>query len=151
MPREDASAKPSSLRPDIPPGIERIILKSLQKRAEDRYRSFREVRTELEHVYAELTGKKFARIDRTKLNCRRMRSTTAPSHSWTLNHEVEAERTFKKALQLDPHHPEAVYNAGLLEWSRSGNPDYDLIIKLEEVAKRRSMSVAGSNLWADAF
>ena len=36
---------PSSLRPDIPAGIEQIILKCLQKKAENRYQSFREVRS----------------------------------------------------------------------------------------------------------
>ena len=42
---------------------------------------------------------------------------------------IEAEQAFRKALQSDPHHPEAVYNTGLLEWSKTGNPDYELSYK----------------------
>ena len=52
---------PSSLRPDIPNGIEKIILKCLQKKAENRYKSFREIRAELATVYQEVTGKRFSR------------------------------------------------------------------------------------------
>ena len=137
---------PSSLRRDIPAGIEQIILKCLQKKPENRYQSFRDIRTELAYVYTELTGKRFSRDqpDEVKLLADALNNRAVSLLD--LNHEIEAERTLQQALQSDPHHPEAVYNAGLLEWSRTGNPDYELIIKLEEVAKTPEYVGRGSNL-----
>ncbi len=137
---------PSSLRPDIPKGIEKIILKCLQKKAENRYTSFRQVRAELAAVYEELTGKKFSREqpDEVKLLADALNNRAVSLLD--LNHEQEAEHALRKALQSDPHHPEAVYNTGLLEWSKTGNPDYELVIKLEEVAKTPEYVGRGANL-----
>ncbi len=137
---------PSSLRPDIPKGIEKIILKCLQKKADHRYESFRHIRAELETVYEELTGKKFSREqpDEVKLFADALNNRAVSLLD--LNHEQEADYALRHALQSDPHHPEAVYNTGLLEWSRTGNPDYELVLKLEEVAKTPEYVGRGANL-----
>ncbi|HTY25554.1 MAG TPA: protein kinase [Desulfomonilaceae bacterium] len=142
---------PSSLRSDLPIGLEHIILKCLQKRPEMRYSSFREVRADLSAIYRDLTGKKFPRQqpDEVKLLADALNNRAVSLMD--LNHYEEAEQTLKKALQSDPHHPEAVYNKGLLEWSKTGNPDYELAIRLEEVVKTPEYVGRGANLLGRCF
>jgi WD40 repeat protein/serine/threonine protein kinase len=127
--------RPRTLRETIPPQIEELILKCLNKNPADRYGSFREIREELAGIYEEICKKRFPREmpDEVKLY----------SDAWNnravslmdLNHEEEAEQALVRAVESDPHHPEAVYNLGLLDWQRTGNPDWELVMRLEEVVK----------------
>ena len=50
-----------------------------------------------------------------------------------LGRQEQAEKLFDEALTVDPHHPEATYNRGLLLW-RSGRMTDDVLVRqLEEV------------------
>ncbi len=138
--------RPRTLRETIPPQIEELILKCLSKNPADRYGSFREIREELAGIFEEICKKRFPREmpDEVKLY----------SDAWNnravslmdLNHEEEAEKAFLRAVESDPHHPEAVYNLGLLDWQRTRNPDWELVMRLEEVVKTPEYVGRGAHL-----
>jgi cytochrome c-type biogenesis protein CcmH/NrfG len=44
-----------------------------------------------------------------------------------------AEKRWQEALRLDPHHPEATYNWGLIRWRSAQMTDQKLVQRLREV------------------
>ncbi|MEW6112891.1 MAG: protein kinase, partial [Thermodesulfobacteriota bacterium] len=145
---EKAPPSPSSIRADVPPQLETIILKCLEKKPSDRYGSFREIRNELAGVYEEIFQKPYPRppADEVKLLADALNNRAVSLMD--LNHEEEAEAALRQALASDPYHAEAVYNLGLLDWSRTGNPDRALVVKLEEVSKTLEYRGRGAHLLA---
>lgn len=143
-----APPQPRSLRPDIPPPLEDIILKCLLKNPADRYASFLEIRQELVSAYTETFKRPFTREAPDEI---RLLSDALNNRSVSLldlYHHEEALATLDKALEDDPHHPEAVYNKGLLEWLRTKDPDWDVVVKLEEVVKTPEYVGRGADLLA---
>jgi WD40 repeat protein/serine/threonine protein kinase len=127
--------RPRSLRSSIPRSIENLILKCLNKNPADRYGSFREIRGELAQIYEEIYKRRFPREmpDEVKLFSDALNNRAVSLMD--LNHEDEAENALMRAVESDPHHPEAVYNLGLLDWYRTKNPDWELVKRMEEVVK----------------
>jgi WD40 repeat protein/serine/threonine protein kinase len=143
-----APPPPRSLRPDVPKPIEKIILKCLLKNPADRYASFLEIREELAVAYEEIFKKPFTREAPDEV---RLLSDALNNRSVSLldlHHHEEAIATLDKALEADPHHPEAVYNKGLLEWLRTKDPDWEVVVKLEEVVKTPEYVGRGADLLA---
>jgi len=143
---EKSPPPPSSIRADIPAQLESIILKCLEKRPSDRYGSFREIRNEMAGIYEEIFQKPYTRppADEVKLLADALNNRAVSLMD--LNHEEEAEAALRQALESDPYHAEAVYNLGLLDWSRTGNPDRALVVKLEEVSKTVEYRGRGAHL-----
>jgi WD40 repeat protein len=137
---------PSSLRRDMPPQLERVILRCLAKKPDDRYHSFLEMRRELEGIYKELFRRRYARERPDEVRLISDALNNRAVSLMDLNHEDEAETTLTSALQSDPHHAEAVYNLGLLGWMRTGNPDWDVVVRMEEVVKTPQYAGRGSHL-----
>jgi Tfp pilus assembly protein PilF len=54
-----------------------------------------------------------------------------------LGKKQEALATLERALQLDAHHPESVYNKALLEWRDESITDDEVVRRLKE-AKQAS-------------
>ena len=127
--------RPTSLRPDMPRQIEQLILRCLEKDPAARYWSFQEIREELAEIYARLFGKRFTRDQPDEVRLLADALNNRAVSLMDLNHAEEAELSLLKALESDPHHPEALYNKGILEWDRTGNPDWELVTRLEEVVK----------------
>jgi WD40 repeat protein len=138
--------QPRSLRKDIPKPIEGLILKCLSKSPDLRYASFHDVRETLEDIYEHLTHKKFPRERPDEVRLLSDALNNRAVSLMDLNHKDEALMTLKKALESDPHHPEAVYNRGLLEWFRTGDPNWDLVVLMEEVVKSLEYQGRGSYL-----
>lgn len=57
-----------------------------------------------------------------------------------LGDSAQAMVLFDEALSLQPHHPEATYNRGLLRWRAGEIADLDLVKELEEVRSTHSQS-----------
>ncbi len=138
--------EPSSLRKDIPKSVEALILECLNKHPSDRPVSFRHVRDELSRIYEEILDVKFPREppDEVKLFSDALNNRAVSLMD--LNHKEEAQIALARALESDPHHPEAVYNHGLLEWQRKNDPDWDLVMLMEEVIKTPEYQGRGAHL-----
>ncbi|MGB6067098.1 MAG: protein kinase [Desulfomonilaceae bacterium] len=138
--------RPSTFRSNIPTAIEEVILKCLRKDPADRYGSFRQIRQELTSIYEDICKTRFPREspDEVKLFSDALNNRAVSLMD--LNHEEEAEMAFMRAVESDPHHPEAVYNLGLLEWQRTRNPDRELVVRMEEVVKTPEYVGRGANL-----
>lgn len=139
---------PTSIRKEIPISIEKLILKCLNKDPEQRYASFRLVREELAYIYQRVCKKKYTREPPNELNLLSDALNNRAVSLMDLNHEDEAEAALKRALQADPHHPEAVYNLGLLHWIKTGSPDSDFAVRLDEVTKTPEYVGRGGTLLA---
>lgn len=112
-------AMPDSINPDVPPGLSAITMKCLEKDPGLRFESFEQIRTELEKIYSEMTGRSYEQpviqehfseedwinkgISLASLSCHR-----------------EAVLTFDRALSLNPMSLDAmIYKASsLLELER---------------------------------
>lgn len=138
--------RPSAFRAEIPSSIEEVILKCLRKHPNDRYSSFRQIREELTVIYEDIFKRKFSREapDEVKLIPDALNNRAVSLMD--LNHEDEAGRALVKALEADPHHPEAVYNMGIISWLATGNPDWELVVRLEEVIKAPEYIGRGAHL-----
>jgi WD40 repeat protein/serine/threonine protein kinase len=138
--------RPRSIRKEIPEPVEEIILKCLEKEPEKRFAGFLHVREALAAAYEEQFGHPFPRElpDEVRLLSDALNNRAVSLMD--LNHEQEARDALEKALESDPHHPEAVYNLGLLEWMVSGEPDRDLVVRMEEVAKTPEYTGRGGHL-----
>jgi WD40 repeat protein/serine/threonine protein kinase len=141
-----APPRPKILRPDIPAEIEDLILRCLSKHPENRYPTFRDIRQELQSMYEKICGKRFSREtpDEVKLLSDALNNRAVSLMD--LNHEDEARQRLREALESDPHHPEATYNLGLLDWLKTKNPDPELMVRLEEVIKTPEYTGRGSYL-----
>lgn len=137
---------PSSIRKDIPLPIEELILECLRKHPSERPASFRHVRNEIARIYEQVIDAKFPREAPDEVRLLADALNNRAVSLMDLNHQEEAQMALAKALQSDPHHPEAVYNHGLLEWQRTGDPDWDLVMLLEEVTKAPEYQGRGAHL-----
>ncbi|MEW6347932.1 MAG: protein kinase [Thermodesulfobacteriota bacterium] len=141
-----APPAPSQFRPDMPPAIEELILTCLNKDPQDRPESFAKVREDLVRMYRDLFNKEFPRKKPDEVELLADALNNRALSMIDLNHEAEAEAHLRKAIMQDPHHPEALYNLGLLEWNRSGDPNWDVVVKLEEAVKTAEYTARGGHL-----
>ncbi len=138
--------RPTSLRKDMPQCIEDIILRCLRKRPSDRYASFADVRKDVEAAYEEIFKRTFPRQRPDEVRLLSDALNNRAVSLMDLKHFDEAQAALESALRSDPQHPEAVYNLGLLEWQLSGNPDRELVVKLEEVVTTPEYRGRGAHL-----
>ncbi|HMK34734.1 MAG TPA: protein kinase [Desulfomonilaceae bacterium] len=143
---KQAPPRPSTYRRDIPPALEEVILKCLNKNPDNRYPSFRVIREDLAGIYESLFQRRFPRETPDELRLLSDALNNRAVSLMDLNHQEEAERALLKALESDPHHPEAVYNLGLLRWLRMSNPDRELVVRMEEVIKTPEYVGRGASL-----
>ncbi len=137
---------PTRFRPDMPPAIEELVLTCLNKDPQDRPESFSKIREDLVNIYRDLFKKEFPRKKPDEVELLADALNNRALSMIDLNHEAEAEAHLRKAIGLDPHHPEALYNLGLMEWNRSGDPNWDVAVKLEEAVKTSEYTARGGHL-----
>jgi WD40 repeat protein/serine/threonine protein kinase len=140
--------RPSSIRADLPESIEEIVLKCLNKSPRDRYASFREIRGALASAYEDILKRPFTREPPDEVTLLSDALNNRAVSLMDLNHREEAVVALRKALEADPHHPEAVYNMGIIEWQDSGDPNREIVVKMEEVVKTPEYVGRGSELLA---
>ncbi|MFH1115868.1 MAG: protein kinase [Pseudomonadota bacterium] len=127
--------RPSSIRDDIPGSLEKIILRCLAKNPRDRYPSCLVIREELAHAYEKIVKKRYPREPPDEVRLLADALNNRAVSLMDLNHREEAVGALQKAVAADPHHPEAVYNLGLLKWIDKCDPEWELVVKMEEVVK----------------
>ncbi len=138
--------RPTQFRKDIPPGIEEVILKCLRKNAQERFQTCLDLREALADVYEDIFRHRFERPLPDEVNLVPDALNNRAVSLMDLNHQEEAQENLRQAIQIDSHHPEAVYNSGLLEWTRTSNPTWDLVVRLEEVVTTPEYRSRGSYL-----
>ncbi len=140
--------KPRSIRDFIPQHIEDIILKCLEKHPSDRFLSFGEIRDELVAAHEEILKTPLNRPAPDELRLLSDALNNRAVSMMDLRHEDEARKVLDEALESDPHHPEAVYNRGVLNWLGTKDLDRELVIKMEEVTKTPEYAGRGGTLLA---
>ncbi|MEJ2715679.1 MAG: protein kinase [Deltaproteobacteria bacterium] len=138
--------RPSLIRKDIPASVEEIILNCMEKDPAKRYPSMRELRKDLAAAYENVSRTPYTREppDEVKLLSDALNNRAVSLMD--LNWADEARSVLAKALESDPHHPEAVYNVGVLEWLRTGELDREVVVRLEEVVKTPEYVGRGGHL-----
>lgn len=138
--------RPRSIRKNIPAPIEEIILNCMKKKPEERYLSMRELRKDLATAYEEISKSPYTREQPDEVKLLSDALNNRAVSLMDLNRAEEARTALEKALESDPHHPEAVYNVGVLEWLRAGDLDREVVVKLEEVVKTPEYTGRGGHL-----
>ena len=122
-----------------------LMTSCLAKNAADRPESFSRIRETLLEIYQEATGRGYPRPEprRTQLLADSLNNRGASFVTLGLGERAGA--SFAEALEVDPRHLEATFNAALLEWRRDGLPDAELERRLGE-AKSGSANSDRANL-----
>jgi WD40 repeat protein/serine/threonine protein kinase len=128
----DEPPDPGSLVPDLDPRLAALMRACLAKDAGDRPPSFSDVRRTLVNVYEDVVGRVYPRPEpkRTQLLADSLNNRGASFV--TLGLDERATVSFRKALEIDPRHLEATFNAGLLEWRQEGLTDAEFLRRLRE-------------------
>jgi WD40 repeat protein/serine/threonine protein kinase len=129
----DAAPDPRTLGAGIDDQLAALMQSCLAKEAHGRPQSFAEIRKTLVQVYEKAVSKPYPRPQpkRTQLLADSLANRGASFV--TLGLVERAETSFREALEVDPTHLEATFNAGLLEWRRSGLVDAELERRMSEV------------------
>jgi tetratricopeptide (TPR) repeat protein len=137
--RETQPRPPRQINPDVSRELENIVLRCLEKKPQDRYRSFQDLRKALDDMYFEVSGERVTV------------QAGPPLESWELTYKgtslVELGRLdegiaiLKQAIQLDPN--EAVAHGNL------GNAYYDKGLLDQAIAEyKRAVELDPNNALA---
>jgi WD40 repeat protein len=121
-----------SLRPDIPPKVEYLIQQCLVKQPQERRVGARYLAHELAKVYAQVTGRAYARALPQEAELLADSLNNIGLSLTVMGERAQADEAWQEALRVDPHHPEATYNDGLLQWRAAGMTDEQLLGNLRE-------------------
>jgi serine/threonine protein kinase len=106
---------PRTFNRDVPESLAEVILRCLAKEPEKRPQSMIALRESLVKVYKEVVGKSYRRPVPQATELRSDALNNQAVSLLDLGREEEALEVWKKALRLDPYHPESIYNTALLE------------------------------------
>lgn len=115
----------------LPPAVADLLARCLDEDPARRPGSMAEVADQLAAVYRELTGRDFPRPRPRAAELRADELNNRALSLLDLGRTAEAGETFEAALEADPRHPEATYNAGLARWRQATTTDEDLVSALE--------------------
>jgi serine/threonine protein kinase len=119
--------------PRMPPRLVGLLEGCFQRRPEDRPRSLREVAAGLREVSEQATGQLHGREEPQPGELLADSLNNRGVSLYDLGKQPEAEQKWQEALRVDPHHPEATYNWGLIRWRSGRMTDQKLLEKLREV------------------
>ncbi|MBF0344992.1 MAG: protein kinase [Nitrospirae bacterium] len=136
--------------PLMPPQIAKLLRRCFQEDQIARPESMAEIANTLKYIYKEITGTDYPRttpiISRATADSLNNRAVSLLD----LGREAEAERLWREAVKLEPHHPESTYNLGLFLWRTAKLSDDQLIKEMEEVQRSHRDDWRGSYLLAQA-
>lgn len=128
---------PRQFNKRVPSFLAELIVSCLAKEPEQRPLSMVELREKLTWCYRKILGKPFPK---EIPQAAELRSSTLNNHAISLldlGQKQDSLATLEKALTIDPHHPESVYNKALLEWRDETIADDEVVRRLKE-AKQAS-------------
>jgi WD40 repeat protein len=119
--------------PEMPAGVVELLRQCFQGDPEARPRSILEAASALRDVYAEVAHGAYPRQQPYPAEALAdSLNNQALSLFDSLDKRPEAEQKWQEALRIDPHHPEAVYNSGVLQWRSGQITDEQLLWRLQE-------------------
>jgi len=103
---------PMSINPKIPERLGRLMMKCLEKKTENRYQSFKELKNDLIEIYNDCTGEKYVIIGK-KEPLTEIDWNNKGGALDNLGRHREAIECYDKALDINPGYADAWYNKGL--------------------------------------
>jgi WD40 repeat protein/serine/threonine protein kinase len=115
-------------QPRMPPGLPALLQRCLELKPERRPSDLGEAAERLRDLYAERIGSPHPRPVPRAAELRADALNNRAISQLDLNRRGEAEALLDQALTADPHHAEASYNRGLLQW-RAGRMTDDTLVR----------------------
>lgn len=141
---EDLLGTADGQAPPMPDSLAALLRECFAIAPDQRMRDMGEIADRLIAIYRDACGGEYPRQAPRQDQVRSADSLVNRALSQLdLGHRDQAISLLQEALALQPHHPEATYNLGLLRWRAGEIFDSDLVTQLEEV--RRSHADA----WID--
>lgn len=132
--------------PVMPETLAALLRDCFLLEPEQRLRNMNEAADRLIDLYREATGNDYHRsIPRLDQAFSADNLVNRALSKIDLDHRDHAVALLSEALSLQPHHPEASYNLGLLRWRAGEISDMDLVLELEEVRSTHTRT------WIDEF
>ncbi len=124
---------PLSIRPDLPRALVDIIMTCLEKKPEDRYSSFVEVRAALETLNLDLFPGRECRQPPNIVGLKADSLNNQAVSLLDLGREEEARGLLEDAHSTNPDHLETVYNLHTLRWAKGAISDREVINPMESL------------------
>jgi hypothetical protein len=121
--------------PAMPMGLKELLKQCLNESPDSRPKSFAEVSQQLLGIFREELKEEYFRMEPRSVEFRADELNNRALSLLDLGKEAEAIRLFDDALKLQPVHPEATYNAGLVNW-RKGLITDDVLLGRLRVAEQ---------------
>jgi WD40 repeat protein/serine/threonine protein kinase len=131
---------PSAFLPGIDPDLENTMLACVAKDPAVRPRSFAVIRDVLTTLFARSFGKPFPRPEPPAEQLLADSLNNRAVSFMTLGQTRRAERALRRARSIDPYHREAIFNLALYEWQSKGLTDAEIVRRVEEAERSRSLS-----------
>lgn len=121
--------------PRMPTALVELLKHCLRQDPGERPHDFAEVVSSLLDSYKAVTDEKYSRPEPKPVSGLPDTLNNEGISLSELGLKDEAEERFKVALKMDPHHPEATYNLGLLQWRAGRLTIESLLIQLREISE----------------
>jgi WD40 repeat protein/serine/threonine protein kinase len=114
--------------PEMPKTLVELLKQCFQQETGDRPKDMQEIAGKLKEIYEQAVGQEYPRQEPKPAELLADGLNNRAVSMLDLGKKEEAERLYDEALKVDPHHPEATYNRGLLLW-RSGRITDDVLVR----------------------
>jgi len=119
--------------PAMPLAVKELLRACFEKRPEDRPHDLMQVADALQTIYQQVKGQPFPREQPKPDDLLADTFNNRAVSLIDLQKHQAAENKWQAALGVDPHHLEATYNWGLIQWRSGLMTDLKLLEKLREV------------------
>jgi len=121
--------------PRMPAGISDLLHRCFRRREDERPRDMMEIATNLQQVFLSVTNTRYQREMPDAATLLPDGLNNQAVSLWDLGKHREAEQAWKRALEIQPGHPESTYNHGLVEWRAARINDDRLLAALVPLLK----------------
>jgi WD40 repeat protein/serine/threonine protein kinase len=118
--------------PKMPSVLAELLQDCFQENPGDRPSSMDEIASQLLALYEDLTGTAYPREKPKPVELRADSLNNKALSLLDLGKAGQAIKLLKQALEIDPVHPQATYNLGLLQWQRGDLDDLTVISRMEQ-------------------
>jgi WD40 repeat protein len=124
-----------SAPPRMPRDLLELLRRCFRREQKRRPRDFGEVISSLKEIWRASTGADYTRAEPKVASLRADSLNNRAVSVLDLKREEEALKDLDKALEIDPRHPQATYNRGIILWGAGQTTDQELISQLQEIQR----------------